>query len=160
MRKLNGSRPACIPAGYHAGETRYLPQNRAQSSFWIVRGGNLNQAAHKAIEDLWNQTVKARALCPYQSSSAVGATEYTSPAWYKQRGALYVVSFTTQTSEDVQELREVAAFINRSFVISMHAVLEAHSVVPYKTEPDTRLPGGKHAQLTKWFHCGPADVCL
>src|SRR5262249_12975839 len=36
MRKVNGSRPACILAGYHAGETLYLPQSRAQSSFWIV----------------------------------------------------------------------------------------------------------------------------
>src|SRR5262244_3495519 len=36
MRKVNGSRPACILADYHARGTRYLLLNRAQSSFWIV----------------------------------------------------------------------------------------------------------------------------
>src|SRR5215510_4120720 len=33
MRKVNGSRPACILAGYHARETHYLPQYRDNRVF-------------------------------------------------------------------------------------------------------------------------------
>lgn len=112
----------------------------------------MNRAAYQAVEDLWIQTVKARALCPYRDMSAVGTTGYVSPPWYRQHGASYFVKLPAPlTSDDVEELLQIAESINRGFVISMVAVLEAYSVIPSGSRPDLRKNGGEHAQLTKWL---------
>src|SRR5690348_9168864 len=113
---------------------------------------NLNDAAYKAIEDLWAQTVKARALCPYQDMSAVGTSGYNSPPWYQQRGATFFVNQATKlTPSDVQELLQIARSINCSFVVSMASVLETHDIVRSGDPPDRNKEGGDHAQLTKWL---------
>lgn len=110
----------------------------------------MNQAAHDAIKKAWALTVKARALCPVAAPSAIGSKGYVSPPWYQARGAVYFVNLAQPlTAPDVQELTEIAGFVNRSFVISMAAILEANGVVPYQTNPDRTKDGGDHAQLTK-----------
>lgn len=112
----------------------------------------MNQAAYDAVELAWLLAVKTRALCPFTQDSAVGLTGYYSPDWYRERGVVYLVNFATPlTASDIQELRQVGAFVNRSFVIVMAALLEAHGVVPYGTDPDRSLDGGDHVQLTKWL---------
>lgn len=112
----------------------------------------MNEAAYWAIEEAWTVTVKARALSPYVDASAVGATGYASPGWYRTRDARFVVSFDHPlTSNDIIELNNVGGHINRSFVIWMAAILEAHGVVPYHADPDRSKPGGDYAQLTKWL---------
>lgn len=112
----------------------------------------MNEVGYNAIERLWDSTVKARALCPFTDSSAVGFTGYISPGWYQNRGAIYFVNLAEPLKpEDVQELNHIGSFINRSFVISMMAVLEEHGVVPYKSDPDRSKNGGDHVQLTKWL---------
>ena len=110
----------------------------------------MNQAAYDAIQNAWTITVKARALCPYLGDTAVGKSGYMSADWYLDRGAVYFVNLATPvTLGDVKELRKIASFINRSFVISMAASLEEHGVVPYRGTPDSSKAGGKHAVLTK-----------
>jgi len=112
----------------------------------------MNNAAYDAIERLWNSTVKARALCPCTDSNAVGLTGYISPGWYQSRGATYFVNLVTPLKqEDVQELNHIGSFINRSFVISIMAVLEEHGVVPYRSDPDRSKNWGDHVQLIKWL---------
>jgi len=112
----------------------------------------VNQAAYDAVEQAWTLTVKARALCPYTDDSAVGIEGYQSPSWYRQHGAVYFVNLAQPLKrEDVRELNEIGVFINRSFVISMAAILEALDVVPYGQSPDRSKAGGDHAQLTKWL---------
>jgi hypothetical protein len=112
----------------------------------------MNEAAYNAIEKIWALTIKARAMCPCTDSSAIGLTGYRSPEWYQIRGAVYFVNLAKPlTAEDVQELNHIGGFINRSFVISMMAVLEEHGVVPYRSEPDRSKDGGDHVQLTKWL---------
>jgi len=112
----------------------------------------VNQAAYDAVEQAWTLTVKARALCPYADNSAVGITGYHSPPWYRKHGAAYFVNLAQPLKqEDVLELNGIGAFINRSFVISMAAILEAFDVVPKGKEPDRSKAGGDHAQLTKWL---------
>lgn len=110
------------------------------------------QAACEAIERAWNRMVKARALCPWAESSAAGIVGYQSPPWYMQRGATYFVNLAKPLQPDeIRELNEIAMFINRSFVISMAAILEAFDIVPYQTEPDLSRIGGCHVQLVKWL---------
>lgn len=112
----------------------------------------MNQVAYDAIVDAWALTVKARALCPYTDASAMGLVGYISPCWYQARGAVYFVNLAQPlTATDVQELNQIGSFINRSFVISLAAILETNGVVPYKVDPDRTKPGGDHAQLTKWL---------
>ncbi len=112
----------------------------------------MNERACEAVVDLWTRTVKARALCPYTDSSGVGLTGYLSPGWYRQRGAVYFVNLATPLSlQDIVELNQIGQLINRSFVISMAALLESYGVVAYRKEPDRTRPGGAHTQLTKWL---------
>ena len=113
----------------------------------------MNKAeAYNAIEKIWELTIKARALCPLTDSRAIGGTGYISPDWYKARGAVYFVNLAQPlTAEDVQELNHIGSFVNRSFIISMIAVLEEHGVLPSKTRPDRSKDGGGHVQLTKWL---------
>ena len=112
----------------------------------------MNQSAFDAIEQIWTLTVKARALCPYADKSAIGGSGYISPPWYRSHGAVYFVNLAKPlTAEDVNELVQIGSSVNRSFVISMAAVLEAHKVVPYRNNPDRTKPGGDHVQLTKWL---------
>ena len=112
----------------------------------------MNQVAYDDIEKAWALTVKARALCPYTDPSAIGSVGYISPSWYKNRGAVYFVNLAQPlTASDVQELKEIGSFVNRSFVISMSAILEANGVVPYKCNPCRTEDGGDHVQLTKWL---------
>jgi hypothetical protein len=112
----------------------------------------MNQSAFDAVEKVWTLTVKARARCPYADESAIGTNGYISPPWYRSRGAVYIVNLPKSLSEDDRnELIEIGSFINRSFIISMSAILEAYGVVPYRVQPDRTKPGGDHAQLTKWL---------
>lgn len=112
----------------------------------------MNTAAYQAIEEAWTLTVKARALCPYMDASAVGATGYASPGWYRTRDERFVVTFDRRlTTNDIAELNSVGGHINRSFVIWMAAILEAYGVVPYHQIPDRSKPGGDYVQLTKWL---------
>lgn len=112
----------------------------------------MNQAAHDAIVTLWARTVKTRALCPHAGSLAVGVKGYVSPPWYRERGAVYFVNLSQElTIADVRELNEIGDFTNRSFVISMVAILEACGVVPYQRAPDRARMGGEHTQLAKWL---------
>ncbi|MCX6027650.1 MAG: hypothetical protein NTY23_15625 [Chloroflexi bacterium] len=112
----------------------------------------VNEAAYRAVEKVWALTIKARALCPYAGESAVGQRGYASPAWYRARGAVYFVDLAQPlTDGDVRELNEIGGFLNRSFVVSMAAVLEEYGVVPYRANPDRSKEGGDHAQLTKWL---------
>ena len=112
----------------------------------------MNEAAYRAVEEVWALTVKSRALCPCAGESAIGQPGYLSPPWYRERGAVYFVNLAQPlTADDVRELRQIGFFINRSFVISMAAVLEEYGVVPYKCKPDCSKEGGNHVQLTKWL---------
>jgi len=112
----------------------------------------MNQQAYDAIKQAWKLTVKTRALCPVADASAIGIKGYISPRWYQNHGEVYRVNLSNPlTAEDVEELGQIGAFVNRSFVIMMAAVLEANGVVPYRTDPDRTKPGGDHAQLTKWL---------
>jgi hypothetical protein len=112
----------------------------------------VNEAVYLAIEEAWNLTVKTRALCPYTSDSAIGMTGYISPEWYRARGATYFVNLAQPlTATDAEELRQIGSFVNRSFVISMAAILEEYGVIPYRDNPDRSREGGDHAQLTKWL---------
>ena len=112
----------------------------------------MNADAFNAIEEAWQLTVKARALCPYVSESAIGTKFIASPGWYRAHSASYVVALPKELSEDdANELREVGGFVNRSFIISMVAILEEHQVVPSGVSPDRSLNGGYHVQLVKWM---------
>jgi hypothetical protein len=112
----------------------------------------MNQIAYDAIEEAWTLTVKARALCPHIDTSAIGRPSYSSPSWYQARGAVYFVKPEQPLSAtDVREINLIGDFINRSFIISIAAILEANGVIPCHTNPDTTKNGGKHAQLTKWL---------
>jgi hypothetical protein len=112
----------------------------------------MNRDASEAVQAAWRHLVKSRALCPYTTPEAVGASGYLSPPWYQQRGAVYFVSLAAPLSNaDVSELNEIGSFLNRSFVITMAAILEDSGVVPYGCSPDRGLNGGDHAQLTKWL---------
>ena len=113
----------------------------------------MNKAAYSAIEQAWQACVKVRALCPSAREEEIGRTEYESTAWYKKRGATYFVKQPEDplTHEGLEQLRKMTAFINRSFIIVMAAMLESHGVVPYKSEPDKSLDGGEHVLLVKWL---------
>ena len=112
----------------------------------------MNQVAYDAIEELWNHTVKARALCPYTDSSAIGSVIYISPKWYQDRGAEYFIARAKPlTDTGVKEIQSIGSFINCSFVISMAAILEANGVVPYKSKPDSANDYCEYVQLTIWL---------
>jgi hypothetical protein len=112
----------------------------------------MNKAAHDAIENIWRLTIKTRALCPHAEASLIGEKDYLSPPWYRARGAVYIVSHPQKlTEKDVQELNQIGKFVNRSFIISMAAVLEEYGVVPYGTSPDRSKNGGDYVQLTRWL---------
>ena len=112
----------------------------------------MNQLAHDAVEEVWTLTVKARAMCPYTDESAIGVKGYISPGWYRVHGAVYFVNLAQPlTATDVKELNQIGSFVNRSFVISMAAILETNGIIPYRGDPDRTKPGGDHVQLTKWL---------
>jgi len=112
----------------------------------------MNQAAYDAIENSWLLTVKARAMCPFSNASSIGAVGYISPPWYQAHGAVYFVNLAKPlTSGDIQEMNQIGSFINRSFIISMAAVLEEYGIVPYGSNPDRTKNGGDHVQLIKWL---------
>ncbi len=100
----------------------------------------MNQIAYEAIEKLWRQTVKTRALCPITRDSAVGMKGYISPPWYQARGATCFVNVSQPLqAADVAELKEIGSFVNRSFVIAMAAILEETNVIPYGMDPDVTV---------------------
>lgn len=110
----------------------------------------MNQDAIDAVNRVWVLTVKARALCPWIPDNAVGGTGYYSAPWYQARGEVYLVSWPHELKpEEVNELREVGGFINRSFIISLAAVLEEHGIVPSGESPDPSKEGGEHVTLIK-----------
>lgn len=112
----------------------------------------MNQAASNAVEALWALAVKARALCPHADDTAVGMSGYVSPPWYRDHGAVYFVHLAQPlTDADVRELVQIGGFVNRSFVISLAAVLEEHGIVPFRTNPDRSKDGGDRVQLVKWL---------
>jgi len=112
----------------------------------------MNQLAYDAVEEAWTLTVKTRAMSPYTDESAIGEKGYISPGWYRAHGAVYFVNLAQPlTARDVKELNQIGSFVNRSFVISMAAILETNRVVPYRDDPDRTKPGGDHVQLTKWL---------
>ncbi|MFC2105250.1 hypothetical protein ACFLS0_00610 [Candidatus Bipolaricaulota bacterium] len=112
----------------------------------------MNQVAVDAIEKAWMRTVKARALCPYTDDRMIGASAFASPSWYKERGVEFFVKPAKElTVEDISELRGIGTFINRSFVITICAILEETGVCKYLTDPDSSKQGGEHVQLAKWL---------
>ena len=112
----------------------------------------MDDGAYKAIQNAWQQTIKARAFCPYTSDDAVGITKYQSPTWYSNHGATYFIEHARPlTLEDVHEQRQIGGFINRSFIIYMVAILEEHEVIYYNRSIDTSLNGGEYVQLAKWL---------
>jgi hypothetical protein len=112
----------------------------------------MNRKAYDEIERAWQACVKVRALCPSASEDAIGSIVYQSPGWYRARGVNYFVrSDEPLTADGLVSLREMTAFVNRSFIIVMAAILEAHDVVPYRTAPDRSREGGHHVQLVKWL---------
>lgn len=75
-----------------------------------------------------------------------------SPPWYRERGAVYLVTLAEPlTEKDVEEINKIGRFVNRSFIIFMAAILEQHGVVPQMKKPDRSKYGGDHAQLTIWL---------
>ncbi|MFH1024550.1 MAG: hypothetical protein V1809_14310 [Planctomycetota bacterium] len=112
----------------------------------------MNKAAYSAIEQAWQACVKVRALCPSTRKSAIGRTEYKSTNWFEKRGVTYFVRPQVPlTQEGLNELQQMTAFVNRSFIIVMAAILESYDVVPYCTTPDLSLDGGEHVLLVKWL---------
>ena len=112
----------------------------------------MNGAAYRAIKEAWKLTVKARALCPYTDDSAIWMTGYLSPGWHRAHAATYFVNLAQPlTATDVEELRQIGSFVNRSFVISTVAILEEYGVVPYQRNPDRSREGGDYVQLAKWL---------
>ena len=112
----------------------------------------MNQAAYDAIEEAWTLTVKTRALCPRTDPSAVGLSGYISPCWYQAHGAVYFVNLAQPlTIGNVDQLNQIGNFVNRSFVVTMAAILEISGVVPYRQDPDRTKSDGDHVQLTKWL---------
>lgn len=108
--------------------------------------------AHAAVETAWQAFIHVRALCPSAHESAIGSTGWVSPGWYQARGAVYVVSLPgPMTSDEFDTLQRMTAFVNRSFVITLAAILEAYGIVPYRADPDRSLDGGDEAQLVKWL---------
>jgi hypothetical protein len=74
------------------------------------------------------------------------------PEWYRARGAIYFVNLAQPlTATDVEELRQIGSFVNRSFVISMAAILEEYGVIRAGHDLDRSREGGDHAQLTRWL---------
>jgi hypothetical protein len=112
----------------------------------------MNEAAYRAIEEAWTLTVKTRALCPYTDDSVIGMTGYLSPPWYRSRGATYFVNLAQPlTGADIEQLRQIGNFVNRSFVIFMAASLEEYGVIRSGHDLDRSRDGGDHAQLTRWL---------
>ena len=112
----------------------------------------MNKDANDAIEKAWTLTVKARALCPSISESAIGSTAYASPSWYQKHGAVYFVVPTEKlTAKHIIEIGHIGDFVNRSFVITMVAILEEYGVDISKKQLDCSKGGGKHTELAKWM---------
>jgi len=110
----------------------------------------MNNKAYQGIEQAWRACLKVRALCPSANDNLIGCTGYPSPGFYVQRGIKFFVKPEKPfTPDDLAELRDMTAFVNRSFIIVMVAILEAHGVVPYRTDPDQSREGGKHTYLVK-----------
>ena len=113
---------------------------------------DMNREAYEAIKDAWQACVKVRALCPSAREDAIGRTVYQSSGWYRERGVNYFVKPDGPlTKEGLASLQQMTAFVNRSFIIVVAAILEAHDVVPYNTTPDRSRDGGDHVQLVKWL---------
>ena len=128
-----------------------IPKNVRPSRVHL-RGGVMDRSAHDAVETSWRAFIHVRALCPSARDSFIGATSYQSPSWYRNRGARYTVSLPAPfTDDDLTRLQEGTSFVNRSFIITLAAILEAYEIVPYRVEPDRSLDGGDHVQLVKWL---------
>lgn len=152
FRGEKNSQPDQPKADHLLKAMQYTTAIDRRSDLSITVEGPVNATAYDAIVRAWNLTVKARALCPHSGDTAVGLIGYVSPPWYRDRGAVYFVDLAQKlTLGDVRELNEIGTFINRSFVISMAAILEAYGVVPYQTDPDRSRKGGNHVQLVKWL---------
>jgi hypothetical protein len=112
----------------------------------------VNPVACDAIERAWVLTMKARSLCPTIDDSGIGKSCFESPPWYRARGESNTVHLSRPlTPEDVRDFNDAGQFINRSFVITMAAILEAFDIVPSRTPPDRNRKGGDHTQLTQWL---------
>lgn len=113
---------------------------------------NMNSEAHKAIEDAWDALVRVRAVCPSATEAALGTEIYQSPPFYREHGVNFIVkSDGPLTREGLAVLREMTAFVNRSFVIVMAAILEAHDLAVGDYKPKGVGDGRDHALLVKWL---------
>ena len=112
----------------------------------------MNPEAHKAIEDAWVALVRIRALCPSATEDAIDTEIYQSPPFYREHGMNFIVKLDGPlTSEGLALLKEMTAFINRSFFIVMAAILEAHDLAVRDNIPNGAGDGRDHALLVKWL---------
>lgn len=115
----------------------------------------MNTVAYSAIETAWDEFVQVRALTPWMTGGT-GPNSVSTPGYYKGKNC---VSATVKydrplTAADIDKLRNASRFINRSFIIAMSAILEAHGIVPNGEYPDTSLSGGLECELVKRLrHC-------
>src|SRR5262249_39562595 len=65
MRKVNGSRPACILAAYHARETHYLPQNPDNRVFgWYVLATRMRWRSAALPDRCGSRSPRSDEACP------------------------------------------------------------------------------------------------
>ena len=117
----------------------------------------MNTVAYSAIESAWYEFEQVRALTPW-INEGVGVNRVVTPGYYRQNSrhcvCATIVYDRPLSADDVDKLRNASRFINRSFVIAMSAILEAHGIVPNRQNADTSVTGGLECQLVKSLrHC-------
>ncbi len=115
-----------------------------------------SEKAYKAVEWLWQLTVKTRALCPSTDIDnihpGVEVEAIVSPSWYQERGATYFVKpMRPFTKSDLLQLNNIAKFVNQNFIILMSSILEGFELIPEKGPVDKSKKWWEYAQFTKWL---------
>lgn len=86
------------------------------------------------IDGQWNDLLRVRSAFPTLSKDVIGAKHFPDTAPFYQRKGFHLPIFFPEplTQETIDEINQIGAWINESYVIRLCALLEYNKVLPKK----------------------------
>lgn len=108
---------------------------------------NLNK--EKLLEEIDLQRsylLSTRSAFPYMSKAPIGKSNFETAPFYEWKGYGRDIKLREPLTEDkLNKIRAIGAWINQNYVIRLHAILEAHEVIPKEGK------GNIDQNLDNWY---------
>lgn len=102
------------------------------------------------IDVLWKNLYTVRGALPYLRPSDVDATETQPRGYYEAKGVALILKFAKPlTLESIKDYNAMGYWVNQSFVIWLHALLEYHKVAGGGVRINHDLPGSADVEIVR-----------